>query len=161
MPTPSPADPSLDNQYADASALDFPEYAATQYPAWLQLPASISIEDFRSTIANQMHATSLRNDYSSLISNLGIRREYEYGAQCAWLQEWMTADSKHDLGQRNFATAVYKQSATWPAIVATDGGGVAAHISDVAAQAEAGNRNAVEREYSEAACAPVLDGVLR
>ena len=33
MPTPSPADPSLDNQYADASAPDFPEYTATQYPA--------------------------------------------------------------------------------------------------------------------------------
>jgi hypothetical protein len=71
-------------------------------------------------------------------------RTYESAAYAEWIGAWLAADSAGDVVARAEATRALRDACTWPAIVATDGGGIVEMMEQFADAAEIGDRDGVE-----------------
>ena len=131
---PAPSSEIIENSpWVNTGASDFEEYARTIYPADLALPASVSSE----TVFDYGVAAHQQNPGTT--QAISVVRTFETAAQCAWLGEFSEARAGGDTARADAALAVIRASADWPAIVATDGGGIADGIRDFADNAVDGD----------------------
>lgn len=68
----------------------------------------------------------------------GIRTSLESTAACAWTGYWLAGYKRGDEAQKSAALTVLEQIPTWPALVASDGGGV---IDSLETRAEGARTN--------------------
>ena len=122
-----------DSPWINTGASDFAEYARTIYPAALALPDSVS----SATVFDYGVAAHQQNPGTT--QAISVVRTFETAAQCAWLGEFTDARAEGDTGRADAALAVIRASADWPAIVATDGGGIADGIREFANAAAYGD----------------------
>ncbi len=121
-----------DSDWIDFSAPDVNAYVESLYPEWLPLPPDTDRAAFIDTVLDNMPATGLMQE-------IGVENTYEWRAQCAWLDEWEGALGAGELDRVEAAAAVLQESASWPGIVATDGGGIADDARKAAGFAKAGD----------------------
>ncbi|MFT4213859.1 MAG: hypothetical protein QM622_03680 [Microbacterium sp.] len=89
----------------------------------------------------------------------GIVGEFEQYARCAWRAEWLAADDAGDTARETTAASTLRAAASWPATVASDGGGLVAGELAVANAAIADDRASVEA--TDAWCDDLLNGLDR
>lgn len=121
-----------DSNWIDFSAPDVKAYVVSLYPAWLPLPPDADRTAFIGTVLDNMPATGLMQE-------IGVENTYEWRAQCEWLDEWDGAVRVGDSERVAAAAAVIQESASWPGIVATDGGGIADDARKAAGFAKSGD----------------------
>ncbi len=133
-------------QWIDTGAADFVDYTATVFPYNLPLPAGVDAEELRVSVAASRHANpALTPDYSIVFS-------FESRIYCEWVGEWLNRDAVGDIANRDAAARVMKESADWPGLVASDGGGIAEITRALAEAALDGNREAVQAAAQYSAC---------
>lgn len=66
-----------------------------------------------------------------LIQEVGLRRSFEVRAYCGWAVELLDAHRDGDDGRYDSAAEHVLSAAEWPALVATDGGGITDRLRDV------------------------------
>jgi hypothetical protein len=144
---------SPEQEVVEISSPDYPDYVATEWPDYAPLPKGYDQKTFAKAVgaALQQAATSSEMGQGApgvLGTVLGVRTDLESAARCVWLQEWV--DAKPDSSQRQRAASVLLDATTWPATVATDGGGVVDWERSVAEAAKDGKEAVVRQEA--AAC---------
>lgn len=136
------------SEWIDTSAADYGDYAVTLWPAYATLPPGYDTAAFARAIAADAP--------EGLRQVTGIRSEFEQNARCAWRAEWLDADALGDAARTTLAAQTLTEAATWPATVATDGGGIVDEERTLAAAATAGDRAGVEA--ADAWCGEMLEG---
>lgn len=134
-----------DSEWIDLSAHDFPTYAERLMPAYITLPAAVSRQRFASDIAHGL-AGDGGTGRGAVMQVSGIRRFFEADAACVWYSTWQGAARDGDRALARQAAAQYDAAASWPEIVASDGGGVVASMHRVHALAAAGRWAAARAE---------------
>lgn len=125
-------------QWIDTGAADFIDYTETVFPYELPLPAGVDAEELRLSVAASRHANpALTPDYSIVFS-------FEGQIYCEWVGEWLNRDAEGDTAARDAAARVMRDSADWPGLVASDGGGIAEMQRALGEAALEGNREAVQ-----------------
>jgi hypothetical protein len=130
---------------------DFVDYAITQWPTQAVLPHGYSSKVFPRAVARKYKQTVSSNDIAhgapAILETVGsLRRHFESVTQCVWMEEWLRLDATGEPTAASHAAEVLSESATWPATVATDGGGVVDSLKRVASAAKAGVRAPVQEE---------------
>lgn len=107
-----------DSEWVDTSAGDLRAYVESIYPEWLELAPSQT----RGSVLDGVVAISAANP--GLTQEVGLRRMIETDAYCGWAVELIQAHRADDDARYDNAAAIVLAAADWPAIVATDGGGI-------------------------------------
>ncbi|ONI65828.1 hypothetical protein CSIV_06080 [Microbacterium sp. CSI-V] len=136
------------SEWIDASAPDYGDYAVTLWPAYAALPVGYDTAAFARPIA--------ADSVEGFRQVTGIRSEFEQNARCAWRAEWLDADARGDAERAATAAQTLTAAATWPATVASDGGGIVDEERALAAAATAGDRAGVTA--ADAWCGEMLEG---
>ncbi len=148
---------SDDSEWIDFGAADYVEFAASLWPEYADLPPGYQTDEFAAAIAQRsVEATGWEPGLRQITS---IVAEFEQSARCAWRAEWLAADAAGDPARQKTAVDVLRDAASWPATVATDGGGIVDGELDVADAAAAGDRAGVEELNSW--CDRMLEAVGR
>jgi hypothetical protein len=134
---------SDNSEWIDTSRIDFDSYAASIFPAYIPLPSGFDRTDYATAVAN-----AIRPPARGYMQATGIAADFETYSRCVWMSAWVTADRNRNEAGRRAAASVLTTSATWPATVSTDGGGMVSGFQIVALAAVAGNPGPVEREYA-------------
>lgn len=142
----------------EVTAPDFPEYALTIIPEWLPVPDGVDRNTLmEATIDNFAHPDPSNlmlepgekaEDVDVVWHRVAIQHEFERVAFIAWLNEWVDAHEVGDNDRAARALQVLNEATIWPAIVATDGGGVVDGMRRLIAAAERGKTDTVAR-YAE------------
>ncbi|MFF7681752.1 hypothetical protein ACFZA2_03240 [Microbacterium sp. NPDC007973] len=140
------------SEWIDIGAPDYVEVAVEFWPAQAILPPGSDTTLFATSIAERTAAQG-----EGLRQVTGIRSEFEQHARCAWRAEWLDADALGDTARAQAAAQTLTTAATWPATVATDGGGIVDEEKFVASAATAGDRAGVEA--ADAWCSEMLEGL--
>ena len=137
------------SEWLTSEGSDFAEVIDATYPEWLPLPPAVDANAFRRETVELLSAGSGYEQVS------GAEVSFEHQARCAWVYEWLAADTVADTPRATAAAAMLQESAHWPATVASDGGGFVDHLLDVANAAATGDRTVVEyQEQSECGAIP-------
>jgi len=139
------------SEWIDTSASDYGDYAVTLWPSYAPLPDGYDTGMFARAIAS--------DGPEGLRQVTGIRSEFEQNARCAWRAEWLDADAVGDAARAAVAARTLTEAATWPATVATDGGGIVDEERALATAAVAGDRAVVQTV--DAWCGEMLEGRAR
>lgn len=149
------------SELIDLTASDIRGLVDEMYPQSIPLPGSFT----RAEAVGSVQA-ALQSDVDDPVSNpdgrrvlmeeLGITRQFESFALCAWLWEWRQADREGDIPTRDGAATHIRDAANWPAIVETDGGGVTDGILATADAADRGNSTSVSRTFGLQGCSVLL-----
>jgi hypothetical protein len=126
-----------DAQWIDSSAPDAAEYVASVYPDAIPFSSTWP----RDAAVDRVSRALTENP--GLISEVSVQRIYESVAYCSWVEQWLASDSSGETQQRDEATERLREAAGWPAMTATDGGGIMAMQAEFATSAEAGDRTGV------------------
>ena len=137
---------SAGDEFIDSTAADLPEYVASVYPTWLPLTSSMTRDSVTQQVVSTLQAAP--GDHQAL----AVQKEFEKQAYCAWIDVWLSANAAGDLALQGQATAVMEDEPTWPARVATDGGGIVEDQKAYAAAAVAGDAVAVQNARSVNGC---------
>lgn len=137
------------SEWIDSSKSDFVKYAVSVSPTSLPLPAGYDANTWAATSAEHLQG-------HGLMQTVNIQRRYEAGARCFWVDAWTSADRAGDAPAAASAAKRLAQSATWPATVSTDGGGVVKSLKQLASNAASGERRAVTAQTADE-CSPFLD----
>jgi hypothetical protein len=159
-PVQTPTQPNTesdDSEWIEVGAPDFVTFSVTRFPGAITLPANYDPHAFATVVATQQQAGF---PAGGVVQVTGIQANYETVARCAWIEEWLAADSGGDRTRRDAAAAVILKSATWPATVSSDGGGIVDFFTTLGHAAAAGDRQSVQRE-KDINCAPIPAGVTR
>lgn len=142
-----------DDEWIDLSAPDLDEVVASVYPTWMPLAPGVTREDLTARVVSTSSADALTPLRS-------LRRAYESESYKDWLTAWIAANDRGDTVAQETASRVIAEAAGWPAIVATDGGGIADVMRAFAERIAAGDREAAQAaaEYERA---PGWDGIER
>jgi hypothetical protein len=138
-------------------ASDYAKFAKTKYGS-LPIPEGLEEDRFKTDVANNEAESYQRNSQGLdvITQDIAPTLRYEIVVRCLWLREWSEGYSAADEGARSAAVGVLKQSLSWPATVATDGGGVVEHMTTVVAAAESGDVEAVRTGYGVWGCSDLL-----
>jgi len=136
-----------DDGWIDTSAADLPDYLASVYPEQLPFAAPLTREDVLASIGGELASTP------ALTSETSVQRLFENTAYCSWVGLWLDSDTAGDTASRDDATAVLRDAASWPAMTATDGGGIMDNQAAFAGLAEDGDREGVMLAAQMNACA--------
>lgn len=123
------------SEWIDTSAIDFPEYLVTKYPNYVPLAPGHSRDDLIARVLATFTTPALTQEVS-------IRRGFEQIGYCDWIHEWNT---NADPSARERATGVLREAIEWPAMNATDGGGIVANMRQIADHSEHGDEAAMRR----------------
>lgn len=134
---------SDDSEWIDTGRSDFVAYAASIFPVYISLPPGYDRDTYGASVAQ-----AIRPPVRGFMQTTGIIDDFETYSRCAWAKTWMSADAKHDSSAKHAAASVLATSATWPATVATDGGGMVSGFRTQARAAQSGNSAAVQHEYA-------------
>lgn len=143
-----------DSEMVDLGAPDLAQYIDTIYPTALPLAPGQT----RAGLVAQVVAAYSQPD--ATMQEVGLRRALERLAYIGWLDEWNAAHAAGDATRERAALAVIADAPTWPAFVATDGGGITAFMSRGAKALAAGRADAAQAMLQMEA-APSWDGVDR
>jgi hypothetical protein len=139
-----------DSEWVDLEAGDLREYIEFVYPEYIPIPPSMTrdeIIDRTYEIWNQPDATT---------QEVSLRRSVETFAYCGWAVELIDAQRDGDAGRYDRAAQTVLAAAEWPALVATDGGGITAHLREVGTAALKGERGSWWDVYAAGEC-DILD----
>lgn len=143
-----------ESEFVDTSAADLGAYIDSIYPEWLPLAPSQTragvIGDVRAAYATE----------ASIVQEVGIRRSLERAVYVGWIDEWIAAEESADAERMAAAADVLGQAATWPAMTATDGGGVTHIFASYVERIASGDVDAAQ-ELAQVEDAPSWDGVDR
>lgn len=142
------------SEFVDTSASDLGAYIEWIYPEWLPLAPGQT----ESGVIEQVRSGLAANP--GLQQEVGIRRQLEHAVYVGWIDEWIDADAAGDADRRAAALAILAEAPTWPAFVATDGGGVTYIMAGYAAEIAAGDTDAAQ-ELAQIEGARSWDGVDR
>lgn len=106
------------DEWIATEAADFGAYVSSVAPRELPTPAGFDWEAEAATVA------SWYSDEPGTVQRIGLVSDLERALWLGWLLEWIEADSAGDNSRREQAIAVLREAPTWPATVATDGGGI-------------------------------------
>ncbi|KNH16296.1 hypothetical protein ACU18_14155 [Arthrobacter sp. ZBG10] len=141
-------------------ASDYAKFAKTKYGS-LPIPDGMEEDRLKTEVANSEAVSYQRNSQGVdvITQDIAPVLRYEGVVRCLWLREWSEGYSAADAGARSKAVGVLRQSLSWPATVATDGGGVVEHMTTVVAAAELGDSEAVRTGFGVWACSDLLRGL--
>jgi len=148
---------SDDSEWIDTLAPDFVDFAVSELPVEISLPPAYDLAAFARIVATDQQSSLPGGGYMQLTN---VQHNYETHARCLWIDDWLDADSARDPQRADAAAAVLTASATWPATVASDGGGIVDSYRAIADAARAGERGPVAAEF-EINCPPMPDGISR
>jgi hypothetical protein len=131
------------SEWINTSRSDFVAYSASIFPSYISLPVGYDRDVYASAVAK-----TIRPPQGGLMQATGIIDDFETYSRCVWMQTWLAADSSHDTATMKAAASVLTASATWPATVTTDGGGMVTGFEAVASGASRGDPTPVQHEYS-------------
>ena len=135
-----------DEGWLDTNASDIEMFVASRYPEELPLPGGVAPEDVMHTVAFSI------SQMGGVTQEIAVDQAYESYVYCRWVDVWLTTDDSGDIDGRNFAAGVMSDAASWPAVVATDGGGVVDQLNSFADAAAEGERDQDESAFQFNAC---------
>ena len=142
------------SEILDLGASDLPEVIVSLYPEWMPLAPGVTREDLTARVVAIM---THDNAYGS---ETLARRTFESESYKDWVGAWITAHESGDSATQERAAAVLLQATEWPAIVATDGGGITDVMRVYAERIAAGDSEAAQA-LAEGELVPEWDGVNR
>lgn len=143
-----------DSEWVDTSESDLGAYIEWVYPEWLPLAPGQT----KAGIIEQVRLAHAENP--GVTQEVGIRRSLERAVYVGWLDEWIAAHEAGDDARTAAAVEVLSEAPSWPAFVATDGGGVTYIMAGFAAELAAGNAEAAQ-ELAQIEGSQSWDGVDR
>ncbi len=137
------------SEWSDLLAPDARKYIASIYPDDLPVPPGTDVATFRLLVADKIiaaaHATSQQEGGVGIQQQrTGLQRSFEQTAYGEWIRTWLVADKAGDVATRDAAAAALQDACSWPAFVATDGGGVIAQMQTFADAAGDVDRDGVQ-----------------
>lgn len=131
---PEPGGETLPNsEWVDVGASDLDEYVDYIYPDYLVPAPGQTREEIVSAVVG------LWNGREGLTQEVGLRREMEIAVFCGWASDWVEAHAAGDEPRAQMAIDGMLLTTTWPALAATDGGGVVDRQIEVIGFASAGD----------------------
>lgn len=143
-----------DSEFVDTSAPDLGAYIESIYPEWLPLAPGQS----RAGVIEQVRAAHAAEP--GFTQEVVVRRSLEHAVYVGWIDEWIAAHADGDTARMAVAAGALADASTWPAFVATDGGGVTWIMAGYAREIAAGNVEAAQ-ELAQVEGAASWDGVDR
>jgi hypothetical protein len=135
-----------DSDWIDVEAADIDDFVASQYPDSLPLPDGVDQEAVISTVSFSI--TRL----GGIRQEIGVDLAYEAYIYCRWVDVWLESDARGDAVDREYAAKIMTEATAWPALVASDGGGVVDQQKRFAAAATNGDRTEVQAAFDANAC---------
>jgi len=135
-----------DSEWIDLGAPDLREYVESIYPEYVVLAPGQTREGAIDVVVNMW---AQRNGETQAV---GLQRTVETLAFCGWTNEWISAREDDDPGRAQTAAEMMLLTTTWPAVIATDGGGIVEDQLSYANAALAGNRAGVSPGLTANGC---------
>lgn len=135
-----------ESEWVDLEASDLRAYIDHVFPDETPLPPSLTREE----IIDRTYAIWSTPD--AMTQEVGLRRSVESFAYCGWAMELIDAQRDGDEGRYDHAAAIVLSAADWPALVATDGGGITDRLREVGTAAVEGERGAGWDVYAAGDC---------
>lgn len=129
---------SDDSEWLDLGAEDLPGVVASLYPEWLPLAPGVD----RAEIITRVTEAMAQPD--ALGQQTLVLRTFEYEVYRDWISAWIAAHRSGNTVEQARAAEVLRDAADWPAMVATDGGGVTDLMRAFAARISAGDAEAAQ-----------------
>ena len=137
-------------------APDYVDYAVTQWPDHVTLPASFDVKEFARTRAQAIHdiqvAENAAEEHPSDASFMavdGIRLDFEIAARCVWQNQWLSADASGDTAAAAEAAAMLEAATTWKYTLVFFTKEPLADLRQVAAAAKARDRAVVQDDAAD------------
>lgn len=151
----TPSTESDGSEIIDLTAPDVPQVVIDELPDYLKLGDGYTDDDAIRGVAASFDR--IRGTDTSVKTELGLfATQYEFYSVCTFYDAWLNADDSGDDKGRASADGALGDMQNFPSIVAHDGGGVVEHLTEVAASAQAGDRDAVLGGYEVGACDQML-----
>lgn len=150
-----------DSEWIDATARDYVDYALTVYDTSLPLPDRYVAEDVAKRVAVHQFEVAAEYGVPVVQQTIGLKRAYESAVRCVWISNWQVAAKSGDRTEQQRSADVMAESATWPATVATDGGGVVDALRSEADGARRGDASMVASAYQSNACEEFMKAIDR
>lgn len=139
------------SEMVDLLAPDYVDYAVTQWPDYVTLPASFDVKEFARTRAQAIHdiqvaenAAEEQPSDASFVAADGIKLDFEVAARCVWLNQWLSVDAAGDKAAAADAAAKLDEATAWKYTVVFFTREPMADLRKVAAAAGAGDRVIVQ-----------------
>ncbi|MCU1407714.1 MAG: glycosyltransferase [Glaciihabitans sp.] len=136
----------LGSAWFNTNATDLDKFVASRYPEDLPLPRGVDPAEVAAAVAFSIGGSD------AIMQEIGVDSGYESYFYCRWVDVWLVGDKTGDLRARDAATVVMQEATAWPALVATDGGGVVDQQKKFATAAAAGDRDGVESAWTMNSC---------
>lgn len=139
------------SEWLGLSADDAPAVIVDLYDPAVPLPEGAVASDVINPVAQTLAKMGIVPDGESgavATQESTVKTLFEKAARCLWYREWLEADSDDSVTRLGAATEGIAASATWPATVASDGGGVVDTIVVIGQSAASGDRNAMLGAYA-------------
>ncbi|CUU54070.1 hypothetical protein Ga0074812_10273 [Parafrankia irregularis] len=130
------------SEWLNTGASDFREVMESLQPNDIPLPAGRS---WQPVIDNSV-ANGQRE--GALMQVTGVRAAFAFYAECVWDYEWLVARQAGDSGRVDRAVEVMGGMASWPIVIATDGGGVRDWLRNMADAAARGDEGPVRQNLA-------------
>lgn len=144
------------SEFVDTSRLDLRDYIEHEYDLEIPLPLAPGLT--REGLVDEVTARHTANP--GITQEVVLRRDFEQIDFDAWLDAWIAANAAGDTAREAAAVAALRQAPSWPALVATDGGGVTYIMSRYVDEIAAGNADAAQ-ELAQVDGTPAWDGADR
>lgn len=157
MGDPSSSTEEDDSEWLDVAAPDAPAVIVEAYPTYLTLPEGVSPNAAMEDVARIFERMSAEAGGQARAQEGLVTQSYESFAYCAWIVEWLGAETAADDARMSDAVDWLSMPESFPAIAAADGGGVVDAILGFAQSARDGDRAGVEKGYQQGACTGRVD----
>ncbi|KAB1658593.1 hypothetical protein [Pseudoclavibacter sp. CFCC 11306] len=141
-----------DSEWIDTGASDFVDYAAAQWPDYLELPEGLDSEG----LARHLAVTFQQNVPGAITQRTTLVTIDEMATRTLWQAEWVDAYEAGDVNRQSQAVDMLQKSVEWPATVSSDGGGVVDHMHDVNDAARRGDVDVVREDLAQSTDADIL-----
>ncbi len=145
---------NANDEWIDLGADDLADVVGTLLSPAMPLAPGVTAEDL---VARTVDAIA-QDD--AVATETGVRRSLEHESYTDWIDAWIAAHDRGDAAGQHAAAEVLAEAADWPAMVATDGGGVTDVMRGFAARIAAGDDEAAQA-LAQVESAPSWDGVDR
>lgn len=148
------------SKWINPLAADYAEFAKTKY-ASLPLPLRYDEERLKNASALEEAQVYRANDQGAgvITQDIAPTTRYETVVRCIWQKEWLDRHDQGDSQGQAAAVSILRQSLTWPATVAADGGGVVEHLTLKVTAAAAGDAERVEEDQRRLGCKEMIEGL--
>jgi hypothetical protein len=142
------------SEWLDLGASDLGQVVASVYPEWLPLAPGVTREQMIARVTAQMTQSG------AMAQETVVSRSYESVAYQDWIDDWIRAHARGDADAQGRAAQVLLDAPSWPATVATDGGGVTLMMRACGERIADGDAEAAQA-CAQIALASEWDGVNR